>query len=106
MAVRKRKHRRRWEAACRQGEQSVISALQVELRALRSTDPGVTLLTAVEFITADPGRRIALYGRCSAEDRSVNGMGEGDPRFLKIAASSAMDLALLERRTKAEGFRV
>jgi hypothetical protein len=81
VAVRKRKHRRRWEAACRQGEQSVISALQVELRALRSTDPGVTLLTAVDLVTSDPDRRIALYRRCTAENRSVNGIAQDDPVF-------------------------
>jgi hypothetical protein len=32
-------------------------------------------------------------------------MGEDDPRFLKIASSVAMDIALLERRAKAEGFQ-
>jgi hypothetical protein len=30
-------------------------------------------------------------------------MGQGDVRLLKIASSSAMDLALLERSGKAEG---
>jgi hypothetical protein len=86
----------------------VISALQVDLRVLRATDPGMNLLSAVEYITADHDRRIALHGRCSVEDRSIQsaGMARDDPGFLKIASSSAMDLAFLERRAKAEGFQV
>jgi hypothetical protein len=33
-------------------------------------------------------------------------MAQGDPRVLKIASSSAIDLALLERRARAEGFQI
>jgi hypothetical protein len=46
------------EAARRQEEEAVISALSVDLRAFRSTDPGMTLLTAVKFVTSDFGRRV------------------------------------------------
>jgi hypothetical protein len=86
----------------------VVSGLRVELRALRATDPGMGLLTAVEFITSDRAHRIVLYRRCSAEDRSVraSGTGEDDPRPVTIASSVAKDLALLERRARAEGFQV
>jgi hypothetical protein len=86
----------------------MISGLEVELRALRATDSGMDLLTAVEYITPDPAHRLALYGRCSSEDRSIqsSGMGQDDPRFLKITSSVAKDLSLLERRSKAEGFQV
>ena len=69
VAARKRKQEET-EAAHRQEEEAVISALRVELRALRATDPGISLLTAVEYITPDPARRIALYRCCSPEDRS------------------------------------
>ena len=107
VAARKRKQEET-EAARRQEEEAVISMLEVELQALRGTDPGMTLLTAVEFITSDPARRIALYRLCSPEDRSIrsSGMGQDDPGLLKIASSVAKDLALLERRAKAEGFQV
>ena len=84
----------------------MISGLQVELRALRVTDPEMSLMTAVEFITSDPARRVALYRRCSAEDQSISGMGQDDSGLLKITSSRAKDLALLERRAMAEGFQV
>ncbi len=98
----------RTEAARRQEEEAVISVLRDELRTLRATDPGMSLLTAVEYITSDPAHRIAVYRRCSAEDRSIrtSGMGQDDPRLLKIASSVAKDLALLERRAMGEGFQV
>ena len=107
VAARKRKQEET-EAARRQEEEAVISGLEVELRALRATDPGMSLLTAVEYVTSDPALRIALYRRCSPEDRSIRsgGMGQDDPGLLKIASSVAKDLALLERRAKAEGFQV
>jgi hypothetical protein len=79
------------EAAHRQEENAVISALGAELRALCATDPGMSLLTAVEYITPDPGHRIALYRRCIAEDDSIG---------------AAKGLALVERRANAEGFQV
>ena len=68
----------------------------------------MSLLTAVEYITPHPARRIALYSRCSAEDRSIgsSGMDQDESLPLKIASSVAKDLALLERRAKAEGFQV
>jgi hypothetical protein len=95
------------EAAGRQEEEALISALEVELRALRATDPGMSLLTAVEYVTSDPGARIVLYRRCNAENRSVecSGTGQDDPGLLTIAWSVAKDLALLERRARSEGFQ-
>jgi hypothetical protein len=96
------------EAASRREEEAMISGLQAELGALRNTDPGMSLLTAVEYITSDPAHRIALYRRCSPEALSTrsDGTGQDDPGFLRIASSVAKDLALLERRAKAEGFQV
>jgi hypothetical protein len=107
VAARKRKQEEA-EAAHRQEEEVEISALQDELRALRATDPGMSLLTAVEYITSDPARRIALYRRCSPESRSTrsSGMGQDDLLLLNIASSFTKDLASLERRAKAEGFPV
>jgi hypothetical protein len=68
----------------------------------------MSLLTAVEYITSDLAHRVALYRRCSPEDRSIrsSGIGNDDPGLLKIAPLVAKDLALLERRAKAEGFQV
>jgi hypothetical protein len=96
------------EATRRQEEEAVISGLQVELQALCCADPGMSLLTAVEYVTPDPGHRIALYRRCSPEDRGTRSgdMGHDNPGLLKIASLVAKDLALLERRARAEGFQV
>jgi hypothetical protein len=53
-------------AACTQEEtdaahrhEEELSGLEVELRALQASDPGMSLLTAVEYITPDPPHRIA-----------------------------------------------
>jgi hypothetical protein len=62
-----------------------VSLLEIELRALRTTDPEMNLLTAVEYITPDPGRRVALYRRSSAEVRSISGMGEDDACLLTFS---------------------
>jgi hypothetical protein len=72
-----------------------MSVLQVELGALRDSDPGMSLLTAVEYITPDPAQRIALFRICSPEDRSIRsiGLGEDDPGLLNFASSLARDLA-------------
>jgi hypothetical protein len=105
VAARKREQEET-EAARRREEEAVVSGLEVELRALRVSDPGIRLLDAVEYVTSDPAHRIALYRGCSAEDWSVRGMGQDDACFSKIAPSVAKDLALLERRAKAEGFQV
>jgi hypothetical protein len=105
VAARKRKQEET-DAAHRHEEEAVISALRVELQALCQTDPGMSLLTAVEYITSGPARRIALYKRCGAEDQIIGGMGQDDAWFSKIASSVAKDLALLERRARAEGFQV
>jgi hypothetical protein len=107
LVARKRK-RDDEEAARRQEEEAVLSGLRLELQALRTADPGMSLLDAVEYTTSDPDRRIALYGFCSPEDQSVesSGMGQDNPRLLKIASSDAKDLVLLVRRAVAEGFQV
>jgi hypothetical protein len=90
LAARKRR-REDAEINRRQEEEAVIVGLETELRALRVTDLAMSLLAAVEYITPDPARRIALYRYCHAEDQSV-----GDVK----------DLAFLERRARAEGFQV
>ncbi len=107
VASRKRKQEEA-ETVSRLEEEVVVSGLRVELRALRATDPGMSLLTAVEFITSDPAHRIALYRCCSTEDQSIgfSGKRQDDSGLLKIGASTAKDLGLLERRAKAEGFSV
>jgi hypothetical protein len=107
VAARKRKQDDE-EAARRQEEEAVVAGLRHELQALRGAEPGMTLLTAVEFVTPDPDRRVALYGLCSPEDRSMqsSGMGQDDPRLLKIASLVASDTAFLKRRAMAEGFQV
>jgi hypothetical protein len=94
------------EAVGRQEQEAMISGLEVELRALRATDPGMSLLNAVEYITSDPAARIVLYRRCHAENRSngSSGTGQHDPGFSTIAWSVAKDLTLLERRARSEGF--
>ena len=90
LVVRKREQEAT-EAAHRQEEEAVISGSQVELQALLATDPGMSLLTAVEYVTPDPAHRIALYSRHRDENETVG---------------AARDLALLERRAMAEGFQV
>jgi hypothetical protein len=90
VAARRRK-REDLETAHRREEEAMISSLKVELRALRATDRDMSLLTAVEYITPDPGRRVALYKGCHAQDHSIG---------------AAKDLALLERRARVEGFHV
>jgi hypothetical protein len=67
------------EAARREEEQAVISGLQIELRALRATDPGMTLLTAVEYSTSNPAHRIALYRCCHAADQRIGAAKESRP---------------------------
>ena len=91
------------EAAARQEEEAIISGLEVELRALRATDPGMSLLTAVEYITSDVGCQVVLYRRCSLEDWGIGSscMGQDNPRL-----SASRDLALLDRRARAEGHQV
>jgi hypothetical protein len=105
--ARKRKQEET-EAEARQEEEAMISALGDELRALRSTDPQMSLLIAVEYITCDPSHRVALYRRCSAEDRSIRSIciGPDDPGLSTITSSVAKDVALLERRARSEGFQV
>jgi hypothetical protein len=83
-----------------------MSALQVELQELGAINPDMSLLDAVEYTISDLERRTALYGRCSAEDRSVNGLDQDVASLLKIASSGAKDLVGLERRAVAEDFQV
>jgi hypothetical protein len=96
------------EAASRLKEEVLVSGLRVELRALRATDAGMSLLTAVEYITPDPVHRVALYRCCSTEEQSIGSSGKCQDDFglLRIGASAARDLGLLERRARAEGFEV
>ena len=84
-------------------EEVVISGLQIELRALRAADPGMSLLTAVEYITSAAGRQLVLYRRCSLEDWNIGRscMGHDNPRLL-----ASRDLALLGRRARADGHQV
>jgi hypothetical protein len=107
LVARKRKQDEE-EVALWQEEEAVMTGLQVELQALRGTDPGMSLLDAVEYVTSDPGQRIALYRLCSPEDRNIrfSGMGQDDHRPLEIVSSVANDLAFLQRRAEAEGFKV
>jgi hypothetical protein len=59
-----------------------------------ASDSEISLLDAVEFVTSDPGDRLVLY-------RSAhNTAGDRDPHHL---ATTASELALLERRAEAEG---
>jgi hypothetical protein len=102
VASRKRR-REEMKATSRLEEEDVMSGLQIELRALRATDPGKSLLTAVEYLTSDAGRQVVLYRRCSLEDRCIGSscMGQDNPR-----PSAFRDLALLDRRARAEGHQV
>jgi hypothetical protein len=102
VASRKRR-REEMKAASLLAEEVLISGLQIELRALRATDPGMSLLTAVEYITSDAGCQGVLYRRCSLEERGIGSscMGQDDPRL-----SASRDLALLDRRARAEGYQV
>jgi hypothetical protein len=102
VASRKRRQEE-MKAKSRLEEEVVISGLQIELRALRVADPGMSLLTAVEYITSDAGRQVVLYRRCSLEGWGIESscMGQDNPRF-----SASRDLALLDRRARAEGHQV
>ena len=99
VASRKRRQEE-MKAKMRIEEELVISGLQVELRALRASDPGMSLLTAVEYITSDAGHRVVLYRRCSLDDWDIGSscVGHGNRCF-----SACRDLALLDRRARAEG---
>jgi len=101
--VASRKRRQEMKATSRLEEEAVISGLQIELRALRAADPGMSLLTAVEYVTSDAGRQVVLYRRCSLEGGGIESscMGQDNPRF-----SASRDLALLDRRARAEGHQV
>jgi hypothetical protein len=92
------------EAADRQAEEAMISRLEVELRALRATDPSMDLLTAVEYITSDPAARIVRYKRCRVENRSIESSGtRHEEQYLPtIAWAADKDLTLLERRARSE----
>jgi hypothetical protein len=82
LVARKRKQEEE-KAAHRHEEEAVMSGLRHELRTLRSTDPDMTLLDAVEYITPDPDRRIALYRCCSAEDGDIKAsrLDQDEPRL-------------------------
>jgi hypothetical protein len=90
-------------AACRQEEETVIFGLEVDIGMRRATDPGMSLLDAVEYIAPDPDRRIALYRYCRGDDRNIGPSGMGQDGLLKTTSLVDKDLALLERRAKADG---
>jgi hypothetical protein len=73
------------EAAHRQEEGAVISGLEIELRAFQGTGPSMSLLNAVEYITPDPVRRLALYRRCRAEDQ-IRWHSQDESSLFKIAS--------------------
>jgi hypothetical protein len=102
VASRKRRQEE-MKATSRLEEEVVMSGLQIELRALRATDPAMSLLTAVEYITSDAGCQAVLYRRCSREERGIGSscMGQDNHRL-----SASRDLALLDRRARAEGHQV
>jgi hypothetical protein len=91
------------KATSRLEEEAVISGLQIELRALRASDPSISLLTGVEYVTSDAGCQVVLYRRCSLEGWGIGSsyMGQDNPRL-----SASRDLALLDRRARAEGHQV
>jgi hypothetical protein len=64
----------------------------------------MSLLTAVEYITPDPARRVALY-KCEDRNTAADDMNQDDPQLLNIGSSVAKDLASLERRARQRGFR-
>jgi hypothetical protein len=59
VVARKRKQQET-DAAHRQEEEALVPLLEVELRTLCATDAGMSLLTAVEYSTPDPARRLSL----------------------------------------------
>jgi hypothetical protein len=89
------------KAAHAREQEAVVSSLHTELVALRATDPGISMLEAVEYITAHPSHRLILYRLCGTDDRGTTPSGQHQDSF-----SAASDLALLERRATAEGFEV
>jgi len=97
---RRRTHEER-EAGHRCEEEMTIADLQAELVALRSSDPGISLLDGVEYITAHPGHRLLLYRRGSADGSNTSPDGTG-----RSGSGVANDLALLERRAMAQGFQI
>jgi hypothetical protein len=71
-------------AACRQAEEAVMSGLRHELQTLCAADPGMSLLTAVEFTTSDPAHRVALYRRCAEDgDIQARGRSQDDPTSIE-----------------------
>jgi hypothetical protein len=104
-AVAYRREQEVMEATHQQEEEAVMFVLQVELRALRDIDPGMTLLKAVEFVTLTLPAALLSMDAVVPRIGGVNGLGQDDPRLLKIASSVAMDLVLLLCRAKAEGFQ-
>ena len=102
VASRKRRQEE-MKAKMRLEEEFALSGLQVELRTLRASDPGMSLLTAVEYITSDAGHQVVLYRRCSLEDWDIGSSSVG---YGNAYLSACRDLALLDRRARAEGHQV
>jgi hypothetical protein len=89
-----KRERAEMDATCRQEEEAELLGLEVKLRLLRADEPGVTLLTAVEFVTPDPAHRVSLYRRCVADDPSTTsrGIDQGDSRVWVIGSAIAKAL--------------
>jgi hypothetical protein len=100
VAARKREQAE-MDAAHRQEEEAELLGLEIELRMLRTYDPGMSLLNAVEFISPDPAHRIALCRRSIADGRSTlsGHMDQDDPDGLTVDSAVAKDLGLLRPRS-------
>jgi hypothetical protein len=96
LLAERRRRQEEIEAAKRGTRQAVVGVLKAELTALMASDSEMPLLDAVEFVTPDPGDRLELYRsfKNSEHDTGVDHI-----------STVASDVALLERRAAAEGFR-
>ena len=99
--IARRQRQKEVEAAQRRERQAVMAALQAELAVLMSSASDLPLLEAVEFVTLDPGDRLALY---RSFENSVH--DTEDDSLPRRSPTSASHLALLERRAEAEGVQI
>jgi hypothetical protein len=72
VAARKRRHVET-EAASREEEAAVVSGLEVELRTLLATGPGMSLLDVVEYTTTNPDLRIVSMGVAVSRNQTPTG---------------------------------
>jgi hypothetical protein len=104
-AMARQREQKETEAARREEEEAVVSGLEVELRTLRATDPGMSLLDAVEYITCEPAHRVALYRRCAEDgDIQAGGRSQDDPRLLKSPRHQPWTSPSLSDAPGAKGF--